>query len=52
LSGTDVKTHQAHFSHPGMIAFVVDPKAGTMGFFQNGEDSLAPCGFYLLPDKE
>ena len=52
LSGTDVKTHQAHFSGPGTVALVVDPKAGTLGLFQSGGDSLVPCGFYLLPDKE
>lgn len=46
LSSTDMFTHRNFFNLPWMVALVVDPKRGELGFFQWKQGKVAPCGFY------
>jgi proteasome lid subunit RPN8/RPN11 len=48
LSGTDLFSHRHHFPLPWMFAMVVDPKAGTLGFFQWKKGQVVPCGFFFV----
>lgn len=51
LSTTDTYTHKTHFNLPWLVALVVDPKAGTLGFFQWQGTILKPCGFYFVDNR-
>jgi proteasome lid subunit RPN8/RPN11 len=51
LSSTDTYTHGTHFNLPWMVALVVDPRAGQMGFFQWRKGQLLPCGFYFVENR-
>jgi len=50
LSGTDMFSHRSFFNLPWMFAMVVDPRAGTLGFFQwnKGQREVRPCGFFFV----
>lgn len=48
LSGTDLFSHRHFFNLPWMFALVVDPKAGTLGFFQWKKGQVVPCGFFFV----
>jgi proteasome lid subunit RPN8/RPN11 len=50
LSGTDMFSHRNFFNLPWMFALVVDPKAGSLGFFQwnKGMRDVRPCGFFFV----
>ena len=48
LSGTDMFTQRNHFPLPWMFALVVDPRAGTLGFFQWKKSQVVPCGFFFV----
>jgi len=48
LSGTDLFSHRHFFNLPWMFAMVVDPKAGTLGFFQWKKGQVVPCGFFFV----
>ena len=48
LSRMDLFIHENFFNLPWMTALVVDPKAGTFGFFQWKRGTITPCGFYYV----
>ena len=50
LSGTDMFSHRSFFNLPWMVAMVVDPRKGDLGFFQwkNGLQDVKPCGFFFV----
>ena len=48
LSGTDMFSHRNFFNLPWMFAMVVDPRAGTLGFFQWKKSQVVPCGFFFV----
>src|SRR6185295_2089449 len=48
LSGYDQFIHKRFFDVPGMFALVVDPRAGSLGFFQLKGGGIRPCGFFFV----
>jgi hypothetical protein len=48
LSGYDQFIHNNFFNVPGMFALVVDPRAGSLGFFQLKGGKIRPCGFFFV----
>lgn len=48
LSGTDMFSHRHFFNLPWMVAMVVDPRAGTFGFFQWKKGQVVPCGLFFV----
>ncbi|HXX94399.1 MAG TPA: hypothetical protein VEN81_12255 [Planctomycetota bacterium] len=50
LSGADMFIHRNFFNLPWMVAMVVDPKQGILGFFQweKGLKGVRDCGFYFV----
>jgi len=48
LSGMDRFIHDNYFNLPWMIAMVVDPRAGTLMFFQWKKKRVDPCGFFFV----
>ncbi len=48
LSGYDQFIHKNFFNVPGMFALVVDPRAGSLGFFQLKAGGIRPCGFFFV----
>ena len=48
LSGMDRFIHFNFFNLPWMFALVVDPKAGTLRFFQARNQHVEPVGFYFI----
>ena len=48
LSGMDQFIHRNFFNLPWMFAMVVDPKQGTLGFFQMRKHQIEPIGFYFV----
>jgi len=48
LSGMDRFIHFNFFNLPWMFALVVDPKAGTLRFFQAKKQHIEPVGFFFV----
>ena len=48
LSAMDLFIHKNFFNLPWMVALVVDPKQGELGFYQLKKRRIDPCGFFYL----